>query len=113
VNRDRARKPDLTLLGKEYCNYFAYRGSIFIARIKVNKDTGMKMEYAIRILAGFMVLISISMAHWVNPWWLLLAAFVSLNLIQSAFTRFCPAEIILKKLGVGRNASGEGACCCR
>ena len=61
----------------------------------------MKLENAIRIMAGTMVLLSLALAHWVNPWWLLLAAFVGVNLIQSAFTGFCPAEIILKKLGVG------------
>ena len=66
----------------------------------------MKMENAIRILAGTMVLISISLAHWVSPYWLLLAAFVGLNLIQSAITGFCPAEIIFRKLGVG-----QGGCC--
>ncbi len=68
----------------------------------------MKMENAIRILAGTMVLISISLAHWVSEWWLLLGAFVGLNLIQSAFTGFCPAENIFRKLGVGK----EGASCC-
>ena len=65
----------------------------------------MKLENAIRILAGTMVLISLALAHWVSHWWLLLAAFVGVNLIQSAFTGFCPAEIILKKFGVG------GQCC--
>jgi len=65
----------------------------------------MTLENAIRVLAGTLVLASLALAHWVNEWWLLLATFVGLNLIQSAFTGFCPAEIILKKLGVG------GACC--
>lgn len=69
----------------------------------------MKMENAIRILAGTMVLTSLALAHWVNPWWLLLAAFVGVNLIQSAFTGFCPAEKILRKLGVGK----DGSSCCR
>ena len=73
----------------------------------------MKMENAIRILAGTMVLISISLAHWVSPWWLLLAVFVGVNLIQSALTGFCPAEIILKKLGVGQKAVEGGCACCR
>ena len=68
----------------------------------------MKMENAIRILAGTMVLISISLAHWVSQWWLLLAAFVGCNLIQSAFTGFCPAEKIFAKLGIGK---GGGSCC--
>ena len=68
----------------------------------------MKMENAIRILAGTMVLISVSLAHWVNPWFLLLAVFVGVNLIQSALTGFCPAEIILGKCGVGK----KGDACC-
>ena len=62
----------------------------------------MKLDNAIRVLAGSMVLLSLALAHWVNRWWLLLAAFVGLNLIQSAFTGFCPAETFLKKLGVGK-----------
>ena len=61
----------------------------------------MTLENAIRVLAGTIVLTSLALAHWVNQWWLLLAAFVGLNLIQSAFTGFCPAEIILKRFGVG------------
>ncbi len=66
----------------------------------------MKMENAIRTLAGTMVLISVALTWWVTPWALLLAVFVGVNLIQSAFTGFCPAEHILARLGVGR-----GACC--
>ena len=65
----------------------------------------MKMEYAIRILAGTMVLISISLAHWVSEWWLLLAAFVGFNLIQSAFTGFCPAAMVFRKLGAKPGAA--------
>ncbi len=64
----------------------------------------MTLDHAIRVLAGTLVLTSLALAHWVNEWWLLLATFVGMNLIQSAFTGFCPAEIILKRLGVG------GAC---
>jgi hypothetical protein len=60
----------------------------------------MKLESCIRILAGTLVLASITLAHFVNPWWLLLAVFVGVNLIQSALTGFCPAEIILRKLGL-------------
>lgn len=69
----------------------------------------MKTESYIRILAGSMVLISISLAHWVSEWWLLLTAFVGFNLIQSAITGFCPPEILLRKLGLGE---GTGACGC-
>ena len=68
----------------------------------------MKLENAIRVLAGSLVLTSLALGHWVNPWWLLLAAFVGVNLIQSAFTGICPAETVLKKLGVGK---GDAPCC--
>ncbi|MGE3311508.1 MAG: DUF2892 domain-containing protein [Limisphaerales bacterium] len=67
----------------------------------------MKMENAIRILAGTMVLTSVALAHWVDERWLFLGVFVGVNLIQSALTGFCPAEIILRKAGVGK----EGTCC--
>lgn len=68
----------------------------------------MSVERAIRILAGSMVLISVGLAHWVDERWLFLGVFVGLNLIQSAITGFCPAEIVLRKLGAGK----EGASCC-
>ena len=66
----------------------------------------MKTEACIRLLAGTMVLLSVALAHFVSPWWLLLAVFVGCNLIQSVFTGFCPAEIILRKLGLGTGACG-------
>ena len=68
----------------------------------------MKLENAIRILAGTMILLSLALGHWVNLQWLWLAVFVGGNLIQSAFTGFCPAEKVLLQLGVGR----KGAGCC-
>lgn len=71
--------------------------SYMIVNANMEKET-MKIEYRIRILAGTLVLISLALAHFVSPLWLILAAFVGLNLIQSAFTSFCPAEIIMKKL---------------
>ena len=64
----------------------------------------MKTESYIRLLVGTMVLISVTLAHFVSPWWLLLAVFVGVNLIQSVFTGFCPAEVILHKLGLGDDA---------
>jgi len=64
------------------------------------------LEGAIRVIAGSFVLLSLALARWVSPWWLLLAAFVGVNLIQSAFTGFCPAELILRRAGVGRETIG-------
>lgn len=70
----------------------------------------MKLESRVRILAGTFVLLGIALAYFINPWWLILAAFVGVNLIQSAFTSFCPAEIILSKLHWrSRAQSGSGA----
>jgi len=59
----------------------------------------MKIESLIRALAGTVILGSLALAHWINPWWLLLTAFVGFNLLQSAFTGFCPPSIVLRKLG--------------
>ncbi|MFA6545691.1 MAG: DUF2892 domain-containing protein [Limisphaerales bacterium] len=67
----------------------------------------MKIENAIRILAGTMVLTSLALGHFVNPHWLWLGVFVSVNLIQSAFTGLCPAENILRRLGVGCGQPGD------
>jgi hypothetical protein len=58
----------------------------------------MTIENKIRVLAGTLVLLSFTLGKVVHPGWLWLAAFVGFNLIQSAFTGFCPAEMILKKL---------------
>jgi hypothetical protein len=68
----------------------------------------MKLENIIRALAGTLVLASLALAHYVHPNWIWLTVFVGFNLLQSAFTGFCPAEMILKKLGVGK---GAGSCC--
>ncbi len=58
----------------------------------------MMLENSIRLLAGSLVLFSLIMSQLFSPWWLLLTLFVGLNLVQSSFTGFCPAEIIFKRL---------------
>lgn len=58
----------------------------------------MPIENMIRILAGALVLASLLLSITVSVNWLFLTAFVGVNLIQSAFTGFCPAEMILKKV---------------
>jgi len=57
-------------------------------------------ERIVRAVAGTMVLVSITLAFYVNIQWLWLTAFVGANLLQSSFTKFCPLEIILDKAGV-------------
>lgn len=59
----------------------------------------MKIDDLIRLLAGTMTLLGVLLTHFVSPWWLLLPAFVGLNLIQSVFTGFCPPSLLLRKLG--------------
>jgi hypothetical protein len=59
----------------------------------------MSIDRIVLAFAGTMVLLSLLLSQYVSPWWLLLAAVVGLNLLQSAFTGFCPLAIILKKLG--------------
>jgi len=58
----------------------------------------MALENSIRLFAGSMVLLSLALYHFVSPYWLLLTVFVGLNLIQSSLTKFCPAEMVLKRL---------------
>lgn len=60
----------------------------------------MNIDRAVIAFAGLMVLASVALAWLVSPYWLLLTAFVGLNLLQAAFTGFCPAAMILRKLGV-------------
>ncbi|MFO1050861.1 MAG: DUF2892 domain-containing protein [Planctomycetota bacterium] len=58
----------------------------------------MTVENKIRAFAGCFILISLALAHWVSPNWLWFTAFVGANLLQSAFTGFCPLEMILRRL---------------
>jgi len=58
----------------------------------------MNLENSIRLLAGTLILISLSLGYFVSPYWYLLTAFVGFNLIQSSVTKFCPAEIIFARL---------------
>ena len=59
----------------------------------------MTVENGVRVVAGTFILVSLALAVWVNHYWLLFTAFVGVNLIQSAFTHFCPAAMILRKIG--------------
>ncbi len=63
----------------------------------------MKTDSFIRVLAGTMILLSLALAHFVSANWLFFTAFVALNLIQSAFTGFCPPAFLARKLGLLRD----------
>jgi len=60
----------------------------------------MTINEGIRLVGGSFVLLSIVLGYWVHPGWFLFTAFVGLNLIQSAFTGWCPMMWVLKKLGL-------------
>mgnify|MGYP003574742574 CR=1 FL=1 len=65
----------------------------------------MTIENSIRAIAGTFVLLSLALGYLTSPWWHLFTAFVGANLLQSAFTGFCPMETFLKKLGLKGNAT--------
>ena len=60
----------------------------------------MNIDRAVLAFAGMMVLASVALVYFVSPWWLLLTAFVGLNLLQSSITGFCPAAMVFRKLGL-------------
>ena len=60
----------------------------------------MTLDRAVFVFAGLVVLAGVALAHFVSPWWMLLSAFAGANMIQAAFTGFCPAAIVFKKLGI-------------
>jgi len=70
----------------------------------------MTVERLIRIMAGFVVMLSLALGYhgspiFVSEWFLALTAFAGFNLFQSGFTGFCPPAILLKKLGVPEGGS--------
>lgn len=60
----------------------------------------MTVERALRLMAGVVVIVSVALAHYVSIYWLWLTAFVGLNLLQSAFTNWCPAMAIFRAIGL-------------
>jgi hypothetical protein len=70
----------------------------------------MTIERAIRIMAGFFVMLSLALGIegspiFVSPWFLAFTAFVGFNLFQSGFTGFCPPSILMKKFGMKEGGS--------
>ena len=60
----------------------------------------MTVDRVVMLFAGVMILLSLALGYWVSGYWLLLTAFVGANLIQASFTRFCPAAMEFRMLGV-------------
>jgi len=59
----------------------------------------MTLDRAVFVFAGLVVLAGVALAYLVSPWWMLLSAFAGANMIQAAFTGFCPAALVFRKLG--------------
>jgi len=59
----------------------------------------MNIDRIVLAFAGFVILLSLALSQIHHPYWLYFTAFVGFNLLQSAFTGFCPLALILKKLG--------------
>ena len=60
----------------------------------------MNIDRAVLAFAGFVVLAGLALGHYVNPLWFWLTAFAGANMIQAAFTGFCPAALVFRKLGL-------------
>lgn len=60
----------------------------------------MNSNHMVLAIAGTFILITLSLGHWVHPNWFYFTGFVGLMLFQSAFTRFCPMDIVVRRLGV-------------
>ena len=60
----------------------------------------MTVDNGVRVVAGCILLLSLLLTAWVHPGFVWLSVFVGVNLIQSAFTGFCPAAMILRRLGL-------------
>ena len=60
----------------------------------------MNLDRAVLRFAGFVVLLGVLLAWFVHPYWIALAAFAGLNMLQASFTGFGPAAMLFKRLGV-------------
>ncbi len=60
----------------------------------------MNLDRAVLAFAGCVVLVSVALGFYVSQYWLLLTVFAGLNMLQAAFTGFCPAAMVFKALGI-------------
>jgi hypothetical protein len=65
----------------------------------------MSIDRAVFVFAGCVILLSVVLSLFVHPWWIGLAIFAGLNMIQAAFTGFCPAAMVFKALGLKEGAA--------
>jgi hypothetical protein len=62
-------------------------------------EVAMSLDRAVLAFAGVMVLVSVLLTAFVHPYFVWFTVFIGVNMLQSAFTGFCPAAMIFKKLG--------------
>lgn len=72
----------------------------------------MYLDRYLRLIAGVFVLTSVALAYFVNPLWLILTAFVGLNLVIGGAFGWCPMISILRKIGVRELPAGASDCNC-
>ena len=60
----------------------------------------MNLDRAVLAFAGLVVLLSLALSYLFSPYWFLLTAFAGLNMLQAAFTGFCPAAMVFKMIGL-------------
>ena len=65
----------------------------------------MNIDRAVLAFAGTVILLSVLLAQFASSWWLLLTVFVGANLLQSAFTGFCPLAMVLRAFGMKPGAA--------
>jgi hypothetical protein len=71
----------------------------------LREEMAMSIDRMMLAFAGLMITLSLALSYFFTPYWLILAAFVGLNMLQAAFTGFCPLARILKKLGAKPGAA--------
>lgn len=67
----------------------------------------MTLDRSVMLFAGIMILLSVALSYWVSPLWMWFTVFIGANLIQSSFTGFCPAAIVMRKLGIRKGCAFE------
>ncbi|WP_269524811.1 YgaP family membrane protein [Coraliomargarita parva] len=68
----------------------------------------MNLDKAVMIFAGCVVLTSVALAFFISNWWLLLTVFAGCNMIQAAFTGFCPIVYLLRAFGIPAGCAFKG-----
>ena len=63
-------------------------------------ESEMNIDRAVLAFAGLMILVSLLLVWYLSPYWLLLTAFVGLNLLQASITGFCPAAMVFRRFGL-------------